>query len=304
VVPVFNEAPNLKTLHARIVSALESFGRTFEIVAVDDGSTDGTAQALDEIRAADHRLRIVRLTRNFGQTPALFAGFAHVRGRIVAMLDADLQNPPDEIPRLITKLEEGFDVVNGRRVNRRDTWFRNVSSRLLNFIVSRVTKVHVQDYGSAPKVFRREVIDRLSRLTHHTRYLLVEAALLGVRIAEVDVRHNERAGGQSKYGLLDLFRVSFDILTGITSAPLQFIGVFGWLFALIGFAMGLFIVTRRIGYGNYNPFATVTAIFFFLVGVQMIATGVMCEYVARIFIEVQNKPYYVVKDVLESEDPE
>ena len=304
VIPVFNEAPNLEKLYARLVATLEEFGRSFEIVFVDDGSTDGSLEMLRELHQKDGRVRVVCLARNFGQNPALFAGFAHVRGDIVAMLDADLQNPPEELPKLVLKIEEGYDMVNGRRVGRQDTFFRKASSKLLNYVVRKVTKVNISDNGCSLKAFRREVVERFALYTHRSRYLPVEAAWLGARIAEVDVAHSERTKGESKYGLLDLIRVNFDIVTSITSAPLQFIGVVGWLFALVGFAMAARIMYVRLAYGDLNQLGTVSALFFIIAGVQMIAIGVMCEYVSRIFIEVQNKPYYVVEKVLGEEDGE
>ncbi|NIA15583.1 MAG: glycosyltransferase [Nitrospiraceae bacterium] len=299
VIPVFNEAPNLHKLVSRIAASLDEYGRPFEIIAVDDGSTDGSVEILREIQDSNKRLRVVLLARNFGQTPAVFAGFSHARGQRIVTIDADLQNPPEDIPKLLEKIEEGFDVVNGWRANRQDNLFRHASSRLLNAIVSRVTRTTIQDYGCALKAFRREVVDRLLTLTHHSRYLLVEAVKLGVRVAEIEVAHNERTEGKSKYSLFDLIRVNFDIITGITVAPLQFIGLLGWLFAFGGFAMSARVVYFRIRYGDISYMGTITALFFILAGIQMVATGLMCEYVGRIFIEVQNRPYYVVREVIE-----
>lgn len=299
VVPIYNEESNLRELYSRVVAALEPLGRTFEIVAVDDGSTDRSLETLKAIRAEDDRLRIVALARNFGQNPATFAGFERVRGQIVVTLDADLQNPPEEMPKLIEKLEEGYDVVSGWREKRHDTLFRRAASALLNFVVARFTRTRLRDYGCALKAFRREVIDRLALFTHRSRYVAVEIAWLGVRIAEVPVEHKGRLGGKAKYGLLDLMRVSFDILTGISSAPIQFIGLVGWLFSLSGFGMGAYLGCRRLIYGSYDPLVSVVALFFILAGVQMIATGLMCEYISRIYLEVQGKPYYIVKEVIE-----
>jgi len=302
VIPVFNEAENLGELHARLVATLEKSGRSYEIVFVDDGSSDGSLDMLRGFRDQDSRVRIVRLSRNFGQSPALFAGFAHVRGRIVATLDADLQNPPEELPKLVEKLEEGYDMVNGVRVNRHDSLFRRLCSKLLNYIIGRVTKVPIHDHGCSLKAFRREVVDRLSLYTHRSRYLPVEVALLGVHVAEVDVGHSGRVQGDSKYSLLDLVRLNFDIITSITSAPLQLIGLVGWFFALIGFAMAGFVLYIRIAQGDINKLGSVTALFFIIAGVHMITMGLMCEYVGRIFIEVQNKPYYIVKEVIEEDN--
>lgn len=303
VVPIYNEAPNLLELYERIVATLDGLCRTYEIIAVDDGSTDGSLDLLRGLHERDPRLRIVRLARNFGQTPALYAGFAHVRGRFVVQLDADLQNPPEEIPRLIEKLEEGYDVAQGWREQRQDALTRRIPSRILNGAISFLMGARIRDLGCGLKAFRRDVIDRMSGFTHHARYLPAEMLWLGVRIAEVKVEHRERARGKSKYGLFSLLRLNFDIISSISTAPIKIIGVIGCLLSLVGFFMGVLIFARRIIDVNYDPLAgslaSVTALFFILTGVQMIATGIMCEYVGRIFVEVQNKPYFVVREVIE-----
>jgi undecaprenyl-phosphate 4-deoxy-4-formamido-L-arabinose transferase len=301
VIPVFNEAPNLNELYSRVVATLEPLNRSFEVVTVDDGSSDGSYEILAELQAADPRLRIVRLARNFGQTPALYAGFANVRGRIIVQLDADLQNPPEEIVKLIAKLDEGYDVVQGWRENRQDTGFRRYASKILNRIVSWATNVKIRDLGCGLKAFRREVIDRLAHFTHHSRYLPAELVWLGARIAEVKVEHRERAEGESKYSLWSLLRLNFDMIASVTTAPIKFVGMLGLLLALVGFGMGALIFSKRIIYGNFNQFVSIVAIFFVIAGLQMTALGLLCEYVSRIFIEAQNKPYYIIREVREPE---
>lgn len=297
VVPVFNEEPNLRELYGRIAAALGGMGRSFEVIAVDDGSTDDSAATLKSIRGGDPRLRVVRLARNFGQGPATYAGFQFVRGRIVCMLDADLQNPPEELPKLIAKIDEGYDYAAGRRTGRHESFTRRVGSQVLNGIVRTTTRTAVTDMGCALKAFRREVVEHLVRLTHHSRYLPVDVALLGVRMIEVDVAQLERTSGKSKYGPLKLLRTSFDLVTGVTSAPLQFFSPLGFVFALVGFLMALRVLYVRVMHGDINQLSVVVAAFFVLSGVQLIATGLMCEYIARIYVEVQNRPYYVVKDI-------
>jgi len=299
VIPVFNEEPNLRELHARVVAVLETVGRSFEIVAVDDGSSDGSLALLKELRSSDARLRIVCLTRNFGQSPALYAGFAHVRGQIVVMLDADLQNPPEELPKLIAKIEEGYDFVSGWRTNRQDSYLRTIPSRALNFFVKKTTRAQFHDVGCAMKAFRREVIDLMSSFTHRSRYLPVDVAWLGVRTAEVAVRHERRGAGASKYGLFKLFRTAFDLVTSVTAAPLQFFSLLGWVFAMVGFGVGLKVAYVRYTAGDINYMGSVVALIFFLFGVQLVATGLMCEYISRIYVEVQKRPYYIVREVVE-----
>ncbi|MFP4500090.1 MAG: glycosyltransferase [Candidatus Hydrogenedentota bacterium] len=296
VVPVFNEEDALEELCARTVATLEARGDTFEIILVDDGSTDDTLGIARRLHARDPRIRVLRLTRNFGQNPALYAGFSRVRGAFVVMMDADLQNYPEDMPKLLDRLESGYDIVSGWRTQRQDAFFRRIVSRLLNAWISHVTKLHLHDYGCALKAFRREVVGRMNTLSHRCRYLPADVAALGGAVCEVEVRHAGRTHGQSKYGLRKLVRTAFDLLTGITAGPLHWIGLAGWVFAFMGFAMGIRVALIRVIYGNLLDLETVIAVFFALAGVQMIATGLMCEYVARIYVEVQRKPYYVIHE--------
>lgn len=303
VVPVFDEAPNLEELFGRLIAVLEQTERPFEIVVVDDGSNDGSFEILRHLHEQDGRLRVLRLIRNFGQTPALYAGFAHVRGKVVVQIDADLQNPPEEIPKLLEKIDEGYDVAQGWREERQDSVFRRLPSKILNMLVSRLIGAKMRDLGCGLKAYRREVIERMVEFSHHARYVPAEIVWLGGKMAEVKVEHAPRAGGDSKYGLWSLLRLNFNLISSVSTAPIKFIGGVGGLFSVVGFGMGALILARRIHDVNYDPLAssiaTVTALFFLISGVQLIATFIMCEYVGRIFVEVQNKPYYVVRDIIE-----
>lgn len=299
VVPVFNEAPNLERLHAELTAALEPLGRAYEVIAVDDGSRDESFSVMRKIHAADPRFRVVRLARNFGQNPALYAGFAQARGTVVVTIDADLQNPPAEIPKLLAKLEEGYDVVQGWRERRKDNPLRRAASAAINAVVRRLTRSDIRDLGSGIKAYRREVIDRLALATHHARYLPAETAWLGVHVGDVKVEHRSRHAGESKYGLGALLRVNFDMIASVSTAPVQLIGLVGAACSLIGFGMAAFILYMRIIYGNYNPLATVSALFFILGGVQMLCTSILCEYISRIHVEVQQRPYFIVAETLD-----
>ncbi len=299
VIPIYNESGTLEELFRRLTDTLSDYPGGYEIIAVDDGSTDGSREALRDLHGRDPRIRVVFLSRNFGQSPALYAGFSRARGQYIAMMDADLQNYPEDIPRLVAKLEEGYDMVSGWRANRKDSFFRTGASKLLNRYINTITRVALNDYGCALKAFRRELVEHMLALTHRCRYLPVDAAALGGRVAEIEVRHDQRGHGESKYGLLTLIRTAFDLITSITAAPLQFIGLLGWIFAVIGFCMSLWVAYVRITEGDINHMGTVVAIFFFLSGCQMVATGLMCEYISRIYIEVQAKPYFVIQDELE-----
>lgn len=298
--PVWNELANIELLYAEVVKAMEGFGRSFEMLAVDDGSSDGSFEALRLLREGDPRLRIIRLARNFGQNPALYAGFAHVRGRIVVTIDSDLQNPPADIPKLILELETGnYDIVQGWRQQRQDNPFRRIASRGVNRFMSRATGVQINDLGSGMKAYRREIITRLCMSTHHSRYIPAETAWLGVRVGEVQVGHRERYSGESKYSLMKLLRVNFDMITSISATPVQAIGGLGFIFSLVGFAMGLRLCYVRVFIGNLNDFELTAALMFFIAGVQMFCTSILCEYVSRIYVEVQNRPYYIIDEILE-----
>ncbi|MCC6144395.1 MAG: glycosyltransferase [Candidatus Hydrogenedentes bacterium] len=299
VVPVYNEAPNLDRLHRELTEAMEAYGRPYEIIAVDDGSRDDSFAMLKGLHQGDPRLRVVRLARNFGQNPAMYAGFERARGDIVVSIDADLQNPPAEIPKLIEKLGEGYDVVQGWREQRQDNVLRRGASRAINSVVSRILRTEVKDLGCGLKAYRREVIERLLLSRHHSRYLPAETAWLGAKVGEVKVEHRSRELGESKYGVIALLRVNFDMLASVSTAPVQIIGLIGGLFSLIGFAMAVRITILRILWGNFNDLAMVAALFFILAGVQMICTAVLCEYISRIYKEVQDRPYYIVGEVLD-----
>ncbi len=296
VVPIYNEEATIERLIERMTTAMTAFGRPYEIIAVDDGSRDKSALMLKDISARDPRVRLIRLSRNFGQSPALYAGFSKVRGKYGVMIDADLQNFPEDIPLLIRKLEEGYDMVNGWRAERRDSLPRMLFSRMLNWYIQRITKVPLHDYGCALKAFRRSLIDQMGDFTHRCRYLPVDMAYLGGRIAEVRVQHAERKDGVSKYDAFKLIRTAFDLITSITSEPLQYIGLMGWLFAFVGFGMGIRVASIRIMRGDLLQLESIVALFFVIAGVQLVATGLMCEYISRLYVEVQRKPYFVIAE--------
>lgn len=299
VIPVFNEAQSLEELYTRLTKTLEDLGQPYEVIAVDDGSTDSSLELLQSIRNKDKRWRILRLSRNFGQTAAIYAGFSRSEGAFIIMLDADLQVFPEDIPLIYQKLEAGCDMVSGWRVDRKDNFFRRLISRLLNWYTERVTGFHIHDHGCSLKGFRRNMIVHMLNFSHRCRYLPVDAALLGGTIAEVPIRHSDRQHGNSKYGILKLLRTGFDMITSITIMPLQLIGVLGSLSAFAGFAMGLRVLYVRIIYGNLLQLESVFAALFFLSGIQLMVTGLMCEYVGRIYIEAQRKPLFIIKEELD-----
>jgi len=299
VAPVFNERDTLDELYSRLIRTLEGTGHSFEVIFVDDGSTDGSLDLLRRLRAMDKRIRVLRLTRNFGQSAALYAGLAAARGTMNFIIDADLQVHPEDLPLLLERLESGADSVSGRRRNRRDSLFRRWASRALNWYIGRATGAPLHDFGCSLKGFRRHVVDAMVAMPHRCRYLPAEMALAGGRIDEVWVNHSERSRGQSKYGLLKLIRTAFDLITGLTDAPLRLVSVAGVIFSLAGFAMFLRVLWVRLTHGNMLQVESVIALFFLFSGVQLLAIGLLCAYIGRIFIETQGKPLYIVREELE-----
>lgn len=303
VIPIYNEVTNVLELYERLVATLEQYGGVFEIIAVDDGSTDGTLDLLLELHERDKRIRIVQLARNFGQTAAVYAGFAHVRGDLVCQLDADLQNPPEELLKLLSKIQEGYDVVQGWREERQDSLARKLPSRIVNRLVSLLIGAKIHDLGCGMKVYRRKVVEQMTRFTHRARYAPADMLWLGAKLTEVKVQHKDRKGGSSKYGLFKLLHINFDIMTSVSTLPVKLVGLAGCLFSLVGFFMGAFILARRIIDVNYDPLAgsiaTVMALLLILSGTQLVAAGIICEYISRILVEVQNKPYYVIDRLIE-----
>lgn len=299
VVPVFNEQDTLHELYDRLTKVLTADGRPYELIFVDDGSRDRSGEILQHLHSQDRRVRIVVLSRNFGQSPALYAGFSYVRGQQAVMLDADLQNPPEEIPKLLAKLDQGYDVVSGWRTQRQDTVFRRGMSNALNAFIRALTGIPIHDYGCALKAFRRDVVDRLQLFTHRSRYLAMDAAWLGLRIGEVAIEHSGRPSGRSKYGLGKLVRTAFDLITGITGVPIHLVSIVGWFSLLIGLALAAFAGLQGLMRGQLDPLTTITALIVFVAGVQLVATGLMCEYISRIYTEVQARPYFVVRNVIE-----
>ncbi|HEV8583716.1 MAG TPA: glycosyltransferase family 2 protein [Methylomirabilota bacterium] len=303
ILPVLNERENLEPLHARLTAALKPLGRDYEIVYVDDGSTDGSWDVMKRLGASDRAVRLVRLRRNFGQTPALAAGLAHSRHPIVVTLDADLQNDPADIPRLLAVLDAGQDVVCGWRRARRDKWLtRRLPSVLANRLIRRLTGVKINDMGCTLRAYRRDVLADVHLYGDMHRYLPVLVAWVGGRIAEIEVGHHARAAGVSKYGLLRIFRVLVDLLTikflgDYATRPNAIFGGFGLLSIAGGFA-ALAVVLYRIwvlGRLEATPMVFLMVVLF-LTGVLSVLIGFLADIVIRGFYETQRKPAYYVRE--------
>ena len=307
VIPLLDEAPNLEQLYRELTEALVEFGLDYELLFIDDGSTDATFELLARFQASDARVRVIRFRRNFGQTAAFSAGFAQARGQTIVTIDGDLQNDPRDIPALVARLEQGYDIVCGWRRRRRDAWLtRRLPSTIANWIISRSTGVHLHDYGCSLKAFRAEVVKPLKLYGEMHRFIPALASEIGVRVDELVVHHRARTRGHSKYGLSRTLRVILDLMTvkfllSYSTRPLQVFGLVGLLMGGVGLA-----VTGSLGYvrlfGN-QPIGDRPLLLFGILliftGVQLGTLGLLAEMQARTYHESQNKPTYVIRDILE-----
>jgi glycosyltransferase involved in cell wall biosynthesis len=310
VIPVYNEADNLTDLHRELTASLTSMGQAYEILLVDDGSRDASLERLLAIEAADPRVRVLRLRRNFGQTAAFSAGFDHARGEVVVTSDGDLQNDPADIPRLVAKLDEGYDMVCGWRQHRHDPWSKRIPSWFANRIISASTGVHLHDYGCSLKAIRAEVVKGLRLYGEMHRFIPAVASWMGVTLAEIPVNHRPRTRGQSKYGLGRTLRVLIDLFT------VKFLLAYGTrpahLFGLMGLASwgGGFLILAYLSYIRLfedtaiagRPLLLLGALLF-LTGVILVSFGLVAELLVRTYHESQGKPTYVVKELTPAAGP-
>lgn len=304
VIPVYNEAENVSLLYGEIAAAVAGRPEEYEVIFVDDGSSDGSLAALKRLHEGDPRVRIIQFRKNFGQSAAISAGFEHCRGEVVVAMDADLQNDPADIPRVVDKVLEGYDIVNGWRRGRRDKWLtRRLPSFFGNKLVSWITGVHLHDYGCTLRGFRGEVVKNLKLYGEMHRYIPAIASRMGIRSAEIVVHHRERRFGRSKYGLGRTFRVILDVISikfllTYSHRPLQVFGGAGLLMFLAGLVSGLclsyakFILHQAIA---GRPLLFFTLLMFFL-GFQAISLGLLAEMLSRIYHEGLDKNEYVIRE--------
>ena len=308
VIPIKNEADSLPELYGEFRRALESFGRAFELLFIEDGSTDRSFEVLAGIQAADPRVRVIRFRKNFGQTAGFAAGFAMARGRYIITSDGDLQNDPADIPAMVARLEEGFDIVCGWRKDRKDPFIsRRLPSIAANRLISVATGVHLHDYGCSLKVFRAEVVKPLKLYGEMHRFLPAIASWMGVSIAEVVVNHRARRFGKSKYGISRTVRVLLDLMTvkfllSYSTRPLQMFGAIGLLTGGAGFLITSYLAYLRL-FGNQsisNRPLLLLGILLIFTGVQLITLGLLAELQARTYHESQDKPVYAIREVRET----
>lgn len=307
VVPVYNEVDNLRPLCRRLREVLAKTGWSYELIFVDDGSLDGSDDLLTELHDQDATVKVIRFRRNFGQTAALAAGFEYAHGEVIVSLDADLQNDPVDIPRLLAKLDEGYDLVNGWRVNRQDPFFRRrLPSQIANTIISLTTRVRLHDSGCTLKAFRSDVAKGLKLYGEMHRFIPALAADMGARTAEVPVTHHPRTHGTSKYGLARTLRVVLDLMTvkflsSYATRPSHLFGLFGMLGVLAGCGITAVLGMQRLFFGVAlsNRPLLLLGILMLVTGVQLMTTGLIAEMLSRTYHESQEKPVYRIRDVLE-----
>lgn len=310
VLPIYNEVESIPHLLDELVPALEATGHTFEVICVDDGSRDGSYTELKKLRQQDERIRIIRFRRNFGQTAAFAAGFDRAEGEIVITMDADLQNDPADIPKLLAKIEEGYDVVSGWRVERWQEGFasqitRKLPSMTANWLISTGTGVHLHDYGCALKAYRSEVVKEINLYGDLHRFIPAIASYYGVTVAEVPVHYRSRQFGNSKYGLGRIIRVLLDLLTvrfllNYSTRPIQIFGLMGLGSFALGILIGLYLTFIKLAYNidlAERPLLLL-AVLLVMIGVQFVTMGLLGELIVRTYHESQNKPIYTIREEL------
>ena len=298
VVPVYNEEACLRELYHRLVDALKRTGETYEIIFVDDGSTDGTGAVLEELHASDPAVRLVELARNFGQHNALSAGFWYSEGSIVVTLDADLQNPPEEIPRLVAKIREGYDLVFGIAPVRQHSWFRVLGSRVSRYLLRQFIGIPSSQISTF-RAIRRPLIERLRGLPERSRFIDGLLCWLGARVAVVQVSHGPRYRGDTKYSVLRLVGLWLTMVTSFSDLPLRISTFVGSLVAISGIGLGFYYMAKRLFLGIPVPgFATIVIVVLWLSGVQLFCLGMLGEYLSRVYTEVKGRPPFVVRRTL------
>ena len=303
VVPVYNEEGCLQELIDRTLKTLDGCGRKFEFILVDDGSRDRSAEIMKKAsEARPGEVVSCILNRNYGQHSAIMAGFSLVRGDLVVTLDADLQNPPEEIPKLIAAAEEGNDVVGTIRQNRKDTLFRRVASKIVNRVAQKATGVRMKDYGCMLRAYRRHVVDAMLQCNERSTFIPVLGNSFARNTCEIPVAHCERAVGESKYSLWKLINLQFNLLTCMTTAPLRMLTYFGLFCSFCGFLLSVYIIVRRLmsdgEVWSAGGVFTLFAVLFFFTGVQMIGIGMIGEYIGRIYTDVRARPRYFIEEIV------
>ena len=304
VIPVYNEEASLPDLFARLYPALDALGVSYEVVFVNDGSRDRSAALLrEQWERRPGTTRVVLFNANYGQHPAIVAGFEHCRGDRVVTMDADLQNPPEEISKLLTVMDAGHDYVGGVRRQREDSWFRRIASKAMNRLRERITRIRMTDQGCMLRAYSREIVAAIAASREISTFIPALAYTFASNPTEVDVAHSERAAGKSHYPLYKLIRLNFDLITGFSLVPLQLFSMFGMLVAALSLVAYVGVIGYRLYFAEWQDAAAVfwdrDILAFFLIGMLLFGLGLIGEYVGRIYHQVRARPRYMVRAVLE-----
>jgi glycosyltransferase involved in cell wall biosynthesis len=310
VVPVYNEIESIPHLLEAISTTLNQAQISYEIICIDDGSKDGSTEQLKQIALTRKDLKAVLFRKNYGQTAAMAAGFDYAEGKIIITLDADLQNDPKDIPKLLEKMAEGYDLVSGWRKNRQDAAIsRLIPSKIANFIISKVTDVNLHDYGCSLKAYKKEVVSDMNLYGELHRFLPALAYIEGAKISEIPVNHHARKYGKSKYGIDRTFRVLMDLLTiwfmkKFLTRPMHVFGWFGLISMILGVGIGAYLTILKLEFGQSigNRPLLILAVVLLLTGVQLFSFGLLAELLMRTYHESQNRPIYRVREVVKNSD--
>jgi len=303
VIPVYDEEPGLPALFARLYPALDALALPYEVIFVNDGSRDRSAALLaEQFQRRPDVTRVILFNGNYGQHLAIMAGFAHTRGARIVTLDADLQNPPEEIGRLLAKMDEGYDYVGTIRRMRKDSAFRRSASQAMNWMRERITQVRMTDQGCMLRAYSRAIVDTINSCREMNTFIPALAYTFAQRPTEIEVSHEERAAGETKYSIYKLIRLNFDLVTGFSVVPLQAFSLAGIAISVFSFAFVLYLAVRRLIVGpEAEGLFTLFGIAFFLLGIALFGIGLLGEYIGRIYEQVRQRPRYLIEAVLEAE---
>jgi len=304
VIPVYNEEATLTALFARLYPALDALHTAYEIIFINDGSRDKSAAILSQqFHTRPDVTRVILFNGNFGQHRAILAGFAHARGECIVTLDADLQNPPEDIPLLLAEFDKGYDYVGSIRRKRHDSWWRHVASRAMNSLRERITRIHMTDQGCMMRAYSRRIVDTINQCNEMNTFIPALAYSFAQNPTEVVIGHEERHAGESKYSLYSLIRLNFDLMTGFSVVPLQIFSMLGMLLSLGSAVLVAYLLVRRVFIGpEAEGLFTLFAITFFLLGIALFGIGILGEYIGRIYNEVRDRPRYLIAGILEATD--
>ena len=297
VIPVFNEEENLNPLFARLCKAMDSLGKTWEVIFTNDGSSDASGKILKGFCQERDNVRLIDFNGNFGQHTAIIAGFERATGDVIVTLDADLQNPPEEIGKLLEKIDAGYDAVGGFRKQREDTAMRKYCSKIVNFARDKMTNIRMQDQGCMLRAYKRNIVQAILQTNERSLFIPALAYTYAENPIDVEVEHSARAAGESKYNMYKLIRLNFDLITGFTLVPLQMFTLFGFLASFGSFILVAILLFRRFFLGaEAEGVFTLFAMLFFLISIAMVGIGLIGEYIGRIYKVVQSRPKYVIKE--------